>query len=223
MEKETYLLLTLRSTISQRPRYVSPNVRIQQFIYQIFGILPEQWVLYLGNDKLNMPHQLKKKGKLHFSYHLLDIRTIAPDSFLATNLPELAPFAILAADGNTTQVLDKVLHIFDTHLEKGTLKWMQFHQRLRILAKLRNFEQIIEQTFSQMPISVELLETDTYYRKGLEKGRIEGLEKGAYQKAVETAIRMLQLNLSIDIITAATGLPETEVIQLANNIKKDNT
>ncbi len=156
------------------------------FIYQKFGILPRQWVLYLGNEKLSMQNQLHI-GNIVFEYHLFDIRALEPAALLATKIPELATFAILANNGAKAEVLAAVVELFDAHLPKGSFKWQQAYQRLRILGKLRNFDQVIEQTIKRMPLSIQLLETDSYYLKGIEKG----VEKGAYQKALETAQRML--------------------------------
>lgn len=49
------------------------------------------------------------------------------------------------------------------------------------------------------------------YNEGLESGREEGREEGALEKARETALKMIQNNLSFDLITECTGLSLEEL------------
>lgn len=42
--------------------------------------------------------------------------------------------------------------------------------------------------------------------EGMEKGREEGMEKGRQEEKVKTAIELLKLDMSIDMISKATGL-----------------
>ena len=50
--------------------------------------------------------------------------------------------------------------------------------------------------------------------KGIEKGWEEGLEQGAYNKSLETAKKLLGMNLPLEKIAEATGLPLKTVIEL---------
>ena len=58
--------------------------------------------------------------------------------------------------------------------------------------------------------------------EGIEIGRNEGinigLEKGAYQKAIETAKNMIAIGMSTENIAQCTGLPMDEVQQIKNTI-----
>ena len=59
-----------------------------------------------------------------------------------------------------------------------------------------------------------------YYAKeeglaeGREKGREEGLAEGEAKKSLEIAKKMLEMGLSVEQITEATGLSEEEVLKL---------
>ena len=50
---------------------------------------------------------------------------------------------------------------------------------------------------------------------GLERGRLEGLERGAYQKALETARNLLAMGLSLEQVAQGTKLPLETVEQMA--------
>ena len=47
--------------------------------------------------------------------------------------------------------------------------------------------------------------------KGVEKGRAEGLEQGAREKALETARAFLKLGIPVETVVAGTGLSQEEV------------
>ncbi len=50
--------------------------------------------------------------------------------------------------------------------------------------------------------------------EGLEKGRAEGLEEGEKKAKLETARKLLQLDVPMETVVQATGLPEEELSQL---------
>ena len=53
--------------------------------------------------------------------------------------------------------------------------------------------------------------------KGLEKGRAEGLAEGKAMAARDTALALLRLGVSEDIIVQSTGLPASEVEALRDS------
>ena len=55
-----------------------------------------------------------------------------------------------------------------------------------------------------------------YYakKKGLAEGREEGLAEGEAKKSLEIAKKMLEMGLSVEQITEATGLSEDDVLKL---------
>ena len=55
-----------------------------------------------------------------------------------------------------------------------------------------------------------------YYAKeeGLAEGREEGLAEGEAKKSLEIAKKMLEMGLSVEQITEATGLSEEDVLKL---------
>ena len=54
--------------------------------------------------------------------------------------------------------------------------------------------------------------------EGIAKGRTEGKAEGKKIQALETAKTLLEMGLSIQQIIKATGLSESEIMQLKNNI-----
>ena len=54
--------------------------------------------------------------------------------------------------------------------------------------------------------------------RGKEIGRAEGIAEGMKLQAIETAKTLLDMGLFLPQITKATGLTESEFLQLKNNI-----
>ena len=51
-------------------------------------------------------------------------------------------------------------------------------------------------------------------KKGIEKGREEGIEQGAYNKSLETAKKLLEDNISPEVVVKYTELPLETVMEL---------
>jgi hypothetical protein len=58
-----------------------------------------------------------------------------------------------------------------------------------------------------MPLTIVEIENDPYYKKGIELGLKQGIEKGEYKKAIETARRMYEEGIrDIAFISRITGI-----------------
>ena len=53
------------------------------------------------------------------------------------------------------------------------------------------------------------------YAIGMERGRLEGLERGAYETKLETARSFIAMGLSLEQVALGTGLPIETVMELA--------
>ena len=50
--------------------------------------------------------------------------------------------------------------------------------------------------------------------KGIAKGREEGIEQGAYNNKLETAKKLLEDNISPEVVVKYTGLPLETILEL---------
>ena len=68
---------------------------------------------------------------------------------------------------------------------------------------------------SRMKMRSDILgEMELNYNEGLAKGLEKGIEEGIYSKAIETAKKLIGMNLSIENIAKATGLSKEEIEKL---------
>ena len=68
---------------------------------------------------------------------------------------------------------------------------------------------------SRMKMRSDILgEMELNYNEGLAKGLEKGIEEGIYSEAIETAKKVIGMNLSIENIAKATGLSKEEIEKL---------
>ncbi|HPY15675.1 MAG TPA: hypothetical protein PLI61_12345 [bacterium] len=58
-----------------------------------------------------------------------------------------------------------------------------------------------------------------WLKQGREKGMAEGIQKGAFAKAVETCKKLLSAGLNIDLISKVTDLSFEKVIEIQKSLK----
>lgn len=59
---------------------------------------------------------------------------------------------------------------------------------------------------------------DYQYDKGRAEGKAEGKAEGENKKAIEIALNLLRQNLSLDVISSATGLSHSKLADLKKRL-----
>ena len=54
--------------------------------------------------------------------------------------------------------------------------------------------------------------------KGIKKGREEGIAQGTYNKSLETAKKLLEDNISPEVVVKYTGLPLETILKLKDQL-----
>ena len=54
--------------------------------------------------------------------------------------------------------------------------------------------------------------------KGIKKGREEGIAQGTYNKSLETAKKLLEDNISPEVVEKYTGLPLETILKLKDQL-----
>ena len=55
-------------------------------------------------------------------------------------------------------------------------------------------------------------------KQGIEKGREEGIAQGTYNKSLETAKKLLEDNISPEVVVKYTGLPLETILKLKDQL-----
>ncbi len=159
-------------------------------VYRVHQIFPEQYVLYVGREKLRMPTELAGRNHL-WRYSIVDI-----SEFDAEVLME-SPFAtdnILAILARSSNKLAMVRRILERIAQLETAERAAAFAKLAIVAGLRQLESTVRREAKQMPITDDIMDHQIIgpaIRKGLKRGREEGLEEGRKVGMLELVRRQM--------------------------------
>lgn len=142
-------------------------------IYRLNKRFPEQYVLYVGNDPLRMPAELKGP-KFSCKFDIVDIRQLDEEVLLASPFDADNILAILTRHKDRIETIRRILTRIAT-LEGGT-RHTAF-KKLMILAGLRKLADTVRTEVRHMPILDDIMDHDVLgptFREGQQLGRQEG-------------------------------------------------
>jgi hypothetical protein len=144
-------------------------------LYEKYGLSVQQYVLYIGLEKMKMPTS-RQDGKKYFDYNLLDIRQFKVLDFLNSDIPELVILAILA--DFQSQKPEEIISAILTKLQKLAIQNLRLSKcirQLEIIAKLRKLaSQTLKQT-TNMPIVIDITD-DRFFKAGKAEAKREDIE-----------------------------------------------
>jgi len=169
----------------------------------------KQYVIFLGRGKSRMPQAIDTEN-FKFRYNLLALSAINYKTFLKSDKPEEKILAILAnfeEDGPVLAIKNIVNDI--KAFAEGDFAEDRYFKQLRVLVQIRN----LEEQFSDAMETISKYfkeEKDPFYKRGQVKGRLEGIE----ENTIQTAIKMKENGLDINLIANITGLSIEEIEKL---------
>jgi predicted transposase YdaD len=159
-------------------------------VYRIYKQFPEQWVLYVGSERMRMPTKLS--GPNHeCRYKIVDIREWTAEKLLDSPFPADAVMGILARYEEQPDIIRRIL---ERIARMGKEAGYPAFSKLMILAGLRGVEEIVRAEAKLMPILNDIMDHKVIgpaIREGLEQGRREGSEQGRREEAAGILRRLI--------------------------------
>jgi len=189
-------------------------LRMAEYSLRVFRIhkrFPEQYVLYVGDQDLRMPSELKGPNHL-CRYTIIDIKKIDEETLLNSPFAADNVLAILTRHKDLGETIRRILRRIAT-LESGA-RYDAF-SKLLILAGLRELEDSIRTEAQYMPIMHDIMDHKIIgpaIRRGLEQGR---KEEGLVMLRRQLAKRFGQLPAWVEQRLATLSLTELEDLSLA--------
>ena len=197
--------------------------RIQEYhalIFRKYKLPIRHIVIYLGKRKSTMKSKLQK-DQIFTGFDIINLTEINPEQLISTQVPEMVIMALLGnfkkdrIEKVLNDIVDKLKSLTDS--EDSMAKYVN---QLLILARIRNFQLIVEQKLNDMPISYDV-ENDGLYLRGVEKGVNLGIEKGiekGIQKGIEkgtakSAWKFFKAGYSIKVIAETLEISIRQVKQ----------
>lgn len=170
-------------------------------------LLPiEQYVIFLGQKKPQMPSQLEQKT-LSYHYNLINIAAIDYRVFVNSIKPEEILLGILAnfAQQEPQEVIRQIIRRIE-ETANGDFALKRYRQQLRVLSQLRQLE-ILTDTIMLTVSEFFKEEKDPLYMRGIKKG-----EEVAQQEVVRNLLR--NTDFSSSKIAQIVGVSEAFVENL---------
>jgi predicted transposase YdaD len=169
-----------------------PN-RMGEYLFAIrrrYRRLPRQIVLYVGEKPMRKNNSLAGPD-LAYRFHMLDIRDLDGNTFLASpNLSDTV-VTILTRIGSEPAVLRQILRRITKAPAEEREKALA---ELSILAGLRRLKSEIEREAHRMPITEDIMDNELvapWIKKGIRQGREEGREEGIVLGRAEGQVKLL--------------------------------
>jgi len=145
-----------------------------------------QYVIYIGKATGKMQSQLKQ-DQLNYQYCLLDIRDIKCETLMNQGTADALVLAILCDFGGKEpqNVINSIVQRLSNHCGDNESDYRRYLMMLEILADNRGFKEHIKE--AEAMITQVQLENLPSYEIGLEKGVVQGLERGRALEQAETA------------------------------------
>lgn len=150
-------------------------------VFRLYNQFPEQYVLYVGTDPLNMPSALD--GPSHTCrYKIVDIREWDAESLANGPFAADSVLAILGRFSERRETIRRILERI-AKLGKGAALDAAF-SKLVILAGIRKLGEVVKQEAKTMPILDDIMDHDLL-GPAIRQGIAQGLEQGLAQGRLE--------------------------------------
>jgi predicted transposase YdaD len=181
-----------------------------------------QYVVYIGKPALTMQEGFDQPD-FTYRYRLLNMHQVDCEDLLRQDSPDPWVLAILCDfhTRNASEVVQTILARLAERLSDHPARLREYVSMLDTLASNRNLNVNIHEALNMLNIDIEKLATyQIGMEKGMEKGIEKGIQQGAHIRAVETAKRLLAMNLEPSLVATITELPLSEVGELRGSPAK---
>jgi Domain of unknown function (DUF4351) len=147
-------------------------------VYRLFGKIPRQMVLYVGNEALRMEAALPGSPDLSFRYKLIDSRELDGERLLGSLQVGDNVIAILGRLGNRPDAVREILGKLPG-LEPDSREF--YLRALLILSGLRGLEEVVEEEARKVPVLNDILDHKVLgreFKRGVEQGVAQGMQRG---------------------------------------------
>lgn len=190
----TYVL-QIEFQVADEPKMVYRMAEYYIMLERKYEIPIEQYVIYLGATKPQMPTHLNSK-RMKFDFPLISFADLDYHIFLKSSQPEEVVLGVLAnfKGESSEKALEQIIQRIE-ETTKGDFALKRYFKQLRVLAQLRNLGENLKDIAMDSIAKFVSIEKDAAYMIGREKEK-EEVVSNLLQK----------LNLSFDQIADIVGV-----------------
>jgi hypothetical protein len=174
-------------------------------IYATRGVMPHQFVLYFGREKMTMPSCVSGPG-LAFSFQLVNMRQLDGRKLLASGKAEANLLALLTNQGDPKDVLNRLRHKLRATDESDRIRVKDL---FLLLCSLRGHDG--RKVIDTMPVdALDIPLVREYWESGNREGEARGEAKGL----AEMLVSVLESRFGALPETTRTRIQSASVEQL---------
>jgi len=188
-------------------------------IKSITNLPIKQYLIYIGKYSLSMPDFIKDVD-FTYKYNIIDMKKIDCEKFIKIDTPDSLVLAILCDfKGKDKQ---EVINYIIKRIEKLTDE-NGFRKYLLMLDELSENRDLKKHIKKGLDMLTDInIEKSSLYELAFERGERDGLEKGIQKGIQKGQVQGLYLLVKDPKkISELTGIDETEVIKIIEEIKKE--
>lgn len=174
----------------------------------------EQYVIYLGTGKPQMPTQLNRK-RMTFDFPLILFTDLDYNLFLQSTRPEEVVLGVLAnfKGDSPERALEQIVQRIE-ETASGDFSLKRYFKQLRVLAQLRNLGENLKDIAMDSIAKFVSVEKDAAYMVGLDKGE----EKGEQKAEIRFVKNLLtKMSLTVEQIADIAGVS----IEFVKNVQQE--
>jgi len=186
------------------------------------GIPIQQYLIYIGAEKLAMPAYKKDDG-LDYRYTIIDMHTIDYQDLLNQDSPDAIVLAILCDFKQHTN-REAVKHIvgqLHQKLKSEPKRFREYLSMLEILSENRDLKPYIKEAETMITqFDIEKLPSfelglEKGIKQGIEQGIVQGIEQGIEQ-GMQKIVKQLLKQQSPETVAKITDLPIEMIMAIKN-------
>ncbi|MBF0458203.1 MAG: hypothetical protein HQK99_09945 [Nitrospirae bacterium] len=214
-------LLHIEFQSTNYSKMVYRELRYWVYLTEVHGIMPMQYVFYIGNEPLTMKDSISTKTTTH-KYNLIDMRDIDCEKFLYSDIPEEVIISILCnyRQKGVKIFVREILNRLKELVPEETLRG-KYVRQVEVLSQLRDLQDEVSKEAEAMALVYDL-ERDVRFRQGRERGITEGRErgitegreKGKYEGLIEA------VELGLELKFGSAGLEIMGMVKAVDNVDK---
>jgi hypothetical protein len=206
---DTYIL-QIEFQVADEPMMVYRMAEYYVMLARKYGIQVEQYVIYLGASKPQMPTQLDS-GRMTFSFRLITFGDLDYRIFLKSMRPEEVVLGVLAdfKGDSPNKALGQIVRRLE-ETTTGDFPLKKYFKQLRVLAQLRNLGENLKDITMDSIAKFVSIENDAAYMIGREQ-----------EKEAVVGNLLQKLNLRADQIADIVGVSVDFVRSVQQKLSAD--
>jgi len=177
-----------------------------------------QYVLYIGQNKLNIDDKIQDKD-FCYRYNLIDMHQLDCEQFIQEDNPDALVLSILCDfNGLAPQgVVNRIIRRLHEITQPNEKSYREYLYMLEVLSSNRNLKNEIKEAEKMLTMRLDELPS---YEIGIEKGIEKGIEEGDNLRLEKVVRNMVQQGFDVGVISRICDTDSDLIEKMIDKLNK---